>query len=336
MPQRLDNSAPQFRASGAARGAATARVAITLGLTLSLAVALAGSAAMAQQTTTPAIADSPTAQTLFGDISAQAKENPAESARIARRLLDEYGTRVVRIGGDTDDLFTSVGAETERFLLENPTILARFRDMESRAAERMLAEEGPLETSARRRLTPAGLTATLMLAERAIRADQAGAARALLAKVARHPDLAGASLVAWASLEAMACRRSGDPAGADAALARLDAVDAEAVDAATVARARAAAVRTAPSKGGVLGRSPLVSAPDGGDPDNTWREIWARELDQSLFKRLNTGIAATRTRDLDRVRSEARQMAALPTVLGNRIYISEGHRVRAVDVDSSD
>lgn len=46
----------------------------------------------ARQSTTPAIADSPTAQTLFGDIVAQAKENPAESARIARRLLDEYGT----------------------------------------------------------------------------------------------------------------------------------------------------------------------------------------------------------------------------------------------------
>ena len=334
MPQGLETSAAQHRAPATARGPFSIASSIAAGFAVGLAVALADPAAMAQQSTTPAIADSPTAQTLFGDIGAQAKENPAESARIARRLLDEYGSRVIKVGAETDDLFTSVGAETERFLLENPAILARFRDMESRAAERMLAEEGPVATSARRRLTQAGLSATLMLAERAIRADQPRAARSLLAKVERHPDLAGASLVAWASLEAMACRRTGDAAGADAALARLDAVDS--VDAAIRARARAAAVRTEPSKGSALGRSPLVSAPDGGDPDSTWREIWARELDQSLFRRLNGGMAPQRTRDLERARTDARQMAALPTVLGNRIFVSEGHRVRAVDVDSSD
>lgn len=287
----------------------------------------------ARQSTTPAIADSPTAQTLFGDIVAQAKENPAESARIARRLLDEYGARVVKVGAETDDLFNSVASETERFLVENPAILSRFRDMESRAAERMLTEEGPSATAARRRLTPAGLTATLMLAERALRADQPSAAQALLGKVARHPDLAGASLVAWASLEAMACRRAGDAAGATAALARLDAV--QGVDASILARARAAAERTAPSQGSVLGRSPLVSAPDGGDPDSTWRQTWSLDLDQSLFKRLNGGFSSSRAqREVERARSEARQMAALPTVLGDRIFISEGHRVRAIDIDS--
>ena len=73
-------------------------------------VALSAPTARGQQMVTPAIADSPTAQTLMGDLQAQARENPAESARIARRLLDEYGDRVVRVGVETDELFRSVGA----------------------------------------------------------------------------------------------------------------------------------------------------------------------------------------------------------------------------------
>ena len=310
---------------------------MAIGACAALCAVPAQSAHAQQQSTTPSIADSPTAQTLFGDIRAQAKENPAESARIARRLLDEYGNRVIKVGAETDDLFTSVSGETERFLLENPAILARFRDMESRAAERMLVDDGPVETAVRRRLTAAGLSATLMLAERAVRADQPREAIALLDKVARHPDLTAKPLVAWSSLRAMSLRRLGDAAGAEAALARLEGPELGSVDANLVAQARAAALRTEATKGGTLGRSPLVSAPDGGDPDSTWREIWSLELDQSLFRRLNSGVFSVKAqRDMDAVRGSARQMAALPTVLGSRIFVSEGHRVRAIDVDSRD
>ena len=299
------------------------------------AVSIAAAQQGSQQTTTAAIADSPTAQTLIGDIRTQAKENPAESARIARRLLDEYGNRVVRVGAETDDLFKSVSEETERFLLENPTVLARFRDMELRAAERMLLDEGPAAAAARRRLTPAGLAATLILAERALRADQPLEALALLAKVRVHPDLNADSTLALATLESMALRRTGDAKGADAALARIDTITG--IEPAAAESARAAARRTERSAGSALGRTPLTTADEGGDPDDTWREIWSLELDQSLFKRIYGGLLSARSqRDIERARSEARLMAAVPTVLGNRVYISEGHRVRAIDIDSRD
>lgn len=319
-----------------------------LAAAVAAAIFLCATTASAQQTTTPAISDSPTAQTLFDDIRSQARENPGESARLARRLLDEYGNRVVRIGVASDDLFNSVAAQTERFLLANPIVLARFRDMESRAAERMLREDGPAATAARRRLTPAGLSASLMLAEDALRADRPLEAITLLDEVAQHPDLLGSEAVAHATLEAMARRRMGDGAGADAAIARLVAlaggVDggvgggvAVGVDAETIARARAAAERTARATGGGAGRSPLTTAPDGGNPDETWRQIWSLELDQSLYHRLFGGNSSARQqRDLDRARTEATVMTAVPTVLGNRIFICEGHRVRAVDLDSRD
>lgn len=309
--------------------------AVPLALALTTALSFPVARSHAQQTTTAAIADSPTAQTLFGDVRAQAEANPAESARLARRLLDEYGGRMIKVGAETDDLFTSVSAEVERFLLGHPEILARFRDMETRGAERMLAEEGPSVTAARRRLTAPGLSATIELAERAVRGDQPLEAISLLSRVRGHPDLSAERAVAHAVLESMALRRIGDATGSDAALARAASI--EGVDRGAVESAMAAARRTSKGSGGVLGRSPLVTAPDGGDPDSTWREIWALDLDQSLFRRVYGGPAAGRTaKDVESVRSNARLMVAIPTVLGNRVLLSEGHRVRSVDIDSRD
>lgn len=293
-----------------------------------------------QQSTTPAISDSPTAQTLFDDVRSQARENPAESARLARRLLDEYGNRVVRVGAEGDDLFNSVAEETERFLLATPAVLERFRDMESRVAERMLREEGPSVTAARRRLTPAGLAASLTLAERALRTDQPAEAVAILAQVAGHPDLQSGEGVAeraasHAALEMMARRRLGDAAGYTAAEARLAGI--AGLEPARTAALAAAAARTEPSRATTRGRSPFEAAPDGGNPDETWREIWTLDLEQSLFRRTYSNTFAPRSaRDAERVRIDANLMTAAPTVVGSRVFICEGHRIRAIDVDSRD
>ena len=298
-------------------------------------VALSAPAARGQQMVTPAIADSPTAQTLMGDLQAQARENPAESARIARRLLDEYGDRVVRVGVETDELFRSVAAETERFLLATPAVLARFRDLESRAADRMLRDEGPAATAARRRLTAAGLRASLLLAEGAIRADRPREALGILARIVDHPDMAGEEALSRAVLEAMAHRRMGDVSRASLAIATLGAI--AGVDAARRDAAAAGVGRVQAKSDEPLGRTPLASSRVGGDPDETWREIWSLDLDQSLFRRLfSVGFSSRVQRDLEQSRAAANLMVALPTVLDGRVFISEGHRVRAIDVDSRD
>lgn len=254
------------------------------GVCAAIGLGLAAPSAHAQQVVIPAIADSPTAQTLIGDLRAQARENPAESARIARRLLDEYGDRMVRVGVETDELFRSVAAETERFLLETPPVLARFRELESRNADRMLREDGPAGTAARRRLTPAGLRASLLLAEDALRADRALEARGILARVAGHPDLAGEEALVRAVLEAMACRRLGAESDATRAIDSIEGIAGVGADQREAALA--AILRVAYTSDEPLGRTPLASARTGGDPDETWREIWSLDLDQSLFRRL--------------------------------------------------
>ena len=197
---------------------------------LALAVALAGAfgpatpSARAQQSAVPAIADSPTALALLEDARAQAADNPAEAARLVRRLLDEYADRVVpvEVRDDGEGLFASAADEAERFLRANPEVLARFRAAEARAAERMLAEAGPGETARRRRLTRAGLDATLVLAELALLADRPEEARANLARLDDHPDRAAAA-TAIDALAGQAAARLGDRAGAEAASARLEA-----------------------------------------------------------------------------------------------------------------
>ncbi len=311
------------------------------------------SACMAQQSTMPAIADSPTAQALFEEALAQAAENPAESARIARRLLDEYGTKVIRIGDASDGLFASVSDETERMLLATPSVLTRFRDAQSRDAQRMLDELGPLVTAARRRLTPAGLVATILVAQRALHSDRPAEAVAALSRVSAHPDLRGAEAIACAGIEASARRRLGDALGADIALARLEALAADArinVENASTAQlqaqaqllsdataALASARATVVEHNATRARSPLLTGTATEIPATSWREIWSLDLEETLFQRLFTEMLAQQSpKVFERNRNAASWMTVVPTVLGKRIFVHEGQRVRAVDADSRD
>jgi outer membrane protein assembly factor BamB len=291
------------------------------------------------QETVPAIADSPTAQTLFEDAVSQAAANPAEAARLVRRLLDEYRGQVLRVARDPDERFASVADEAERLLLANPEVLARFRASEGRAAERLLESEGARATAATRRLTRAGLVASLALAERALLRDAPDEARAILARVASHPDLAGRERVAFEAFGAMAARRVGDMAAADAAQRRLEGVREGAAPEllAEIDAARAQVERTSPRIGGAAARSPLVAGGAAEIPSSEWREIWSVELDATLFRRIFDGAAsAVGARTIERARQDANWMTAVPTVLGRTVYLCEGQRVRAVDVDSRD
>ncbi len=311
-------------------------------LVAAVAVALATAplqrAASAQETV-PAIADSPTAQTLFDDAVSQAAGNPAEAARLVRRLLDEYRGQVLRVARDPDERFASVADEAERLLLANPEVLARFRAAEGRAAERLLESEGARATAASRRLTRAGLVASLALAERALLRDAPDEARAILSRVASHPDLSGRERVAFEALGAMAARRIGDMASADAARRRLEGLrDGAAPElVAEIDRARAQIERTAARAAGATARSPLVAGGVAEVPSSDWREIWSIELDATLFRRIFDGAAsAVGARTIERARQDANWMTAVPTVLGRTVYLCEGQRVRAVDVDSRD
>jgi outer membrane protein assembly factor BamB len=337
MPEMRHDSRA-IRAEEPSRAARRSAGVLVAAVAAALATAPMQRAASAQETV-PAIADSPTAQTLFDDAVSQAAGNPAEAARLVRRLLDEYRGQVLRVARDPDERFSSVADEAERLLLANPEVLARFRAAEGRAAERMLESEGARATAASRRLTRAGLVASLSLAERALLRDAPDEARAILLRVASHPDLAGRERVAFEAFGAMAARRVGDIAAADAAQRRLEGLrDGAAPElVAEIDRARAQIERTAPRTAGVTARSPLVAGGVAEVPSSDWREIWSVELDATLFRRIFDGAAsAVGARTIERARQDANWMTAVPTVLGRTVYLCEGQRVRAVDVDSRD
>jgi len=339
VPDEVSN-----KASAARRGACRVVRALlgrtALGVLLVSPVFTAPPAARAQETV-PAIADSPTAQALFDDAQSQAAGNPAEAARLVRRLLDEYRGQVLRVASDPEERFASAGDEAERFLFRHPEVLARFRAAESRGAERLLEERGARVAAAARRLTPAGLKASLALAEAALLRDAPDEARATLGRVASHPDLEGRELIAYEALLAVASRRLGDGAAADAALARLDRLRDEpgATDAgrAEIDAARALARRTARKPTGSAARSPLVAGDAAEVPAADWREIWSVELDATLFRRIfGPAASAVSARTVERARQDANWMTAVPTVLGRTVFVCEGQRVRALDVDSRD
>lgn len=315
----------------------------TLGLAACCGLGVVASPAWGQQETTPAIADSPTAQALYEDALVQRTDNPAEAARLARRLLDEYRDKVLRTvlrtGPEGDGRFVAVADEVERFLLANATVLERFRDNESRAAERMLEEQGPEPTAARRRLTRAGLVASLSLAERALAADRPTEARAILSRVSKHPDLTGRERVAFTALQAFAMRRLGlDALEAALPLEQLSrTADLPPDELREVRLALEQVKRTAVQPSASFARTPLATGTQTQPPDSSWREIWTVDLDATLFRRLFDGpVASLSPRAVERARSDASWLVAAPTVVGQTIYLSEGQRVRAFDADSRD
>ncbi|MFM7135295.1 MAG: PQQ-binding-like beta-propeller repeat protein, partial [Planctomycetota bacterium] len=312
------------------------RALAVLARALPLALAVSMAQAQSQQETTAAIFDSPTAQTLLEDARAQAAANPSESARLVRRLLDDYGDRLVRVGGPADDLHRAAGLEAEDFLLANPAVLARFRDLESRSAERLLSEQGPGPTAVRRRLTKAGLTATIALAEQALRDGASEAALDLLDRVAGHPDLVGSELVAATALGGIARRDLGRPADeARAALESLRGDPSLAPGRASIDAALAALDRTSRRGTASLATSPLTGGSVRATPESAWQEIWSLELEESTFRRVFAGAAGlTNPRNVERARQDANWMTAAPTVVGGTIFLHEGFRIRALDADS--
>ena len=311
------------------------RVACTL-----LMACAVNSAAFAQQSTLPAINDSPTAQALYDDVLAQAKENPDEAARLARRLLDEYGGKVLRVnvdseGADSAGLFRSVADETELFLLASPTVLARFREMEAHSAESMLANDGVNATASRRRLTRAGLVATLRAAQETLQADRAAQALSMLSRVTQHPDLQGAEAVGYYALTASAAARIGLDTRRDEALAQLAVLAAQRIVGAEAAIASARA--TTRGTEGVVARSSLSLGEATEIPSEEWRQVWSLDLDGTLYRRLfEAPIARLNPRAADVALANADWMTTVPVVLGSRIFLNEGQFVRAIDIDSRD
>lgn len=269
---------------------------------------VAGSAVLArpQDSVAVMVDESPTASQLAGRMLEQRAANVGESARIAMRLLAEFGDRLVPDPERGEGAFRSVRAAVEAALAAHPELLDRYRELSETDAEELL-EAGELERLHREALfTAAGLEAALRLAQLDVERGLGGQAVRRLSRVALHPDLEGADRRRAEAIES---------------LARW--VEGEALEPAlgTPPPARVAA-------------DPLGPGPDDGAISPQWRRVWSVELPDSPFRRAfrelqQTGRLVPRT--ATRIADEGNLLVALPSADEDTIYLNEGHVARAVD-----
>jgi outer membrane protein assembly factor BamB len=323
--------------------------AIRVGSSILAAVALLAApvgrtAALGQEVAPVTVADSPLAFQLLQQALDQAKDNPGEAARIAQKLLSEFGDRVVpasavgRGGGAAEeegvDRLEGVVERVERFLRMHPATLERYRQIEGPEGERLLAA-GELDEVARTRaLTRAGLAATLRLAESDLRSARFAHATARLRRIEGHPDLArdGDAAVAYWFVRGAAAAYRGDRSERDLADVRLQDLGRaqESAERAAIARFAELSPRETPRIIEAIGRG---EPPDSDEGD--WQPVWTEPLANTPYGRLfliADQIGRTPLpRTVDRARFDGMFLVVAPSVVGDLVVVFDGETVRALD-----
>ena len=273
-----------------------------------------------------AVDDSPTAIQLLAQASDQAAGNPAESARLVRQVLAEFGRKLVPVTDDPDR-FVDARMVAERILLANPEVLRRWRALESAEAQRQLADGDPAGASSQRGLTAGGLEAQLALANDALMHARFRTSLAMIDGVARHPDLAGDQVDRALRIEALAAWGAGQRARAEAAAARLD--PASSAGAAELRQL----VASVPPAALAEVNDPLSPQPFG-DISGTPIRLWQESLDQSLKRRVQVGDdERQRTPMLPQPAAErGKYLVSVPTLARGLVIVNEGHRLQALGV----
>ncbi len=285
----------------------------------------------AQESAVVAVDDSPTAQQLLSQAEDQAASNPAESARLIGRVLDEFGRKLVRAPGQSD-IFVDGRNRAEAFLRSHPRVLERFRSAQAGEAER-LAEAGDdrllLET---RLLTPAGVRAAMRQVQRAVESAEFAHAQRILDSIADHPDRSEVDPALLATLRALTAWGVGDVSGASAVVDELN----RASDPALVQlSARLAATIRDPITPSKPIASPLLPAAFGEIPSQPVL-LWSEPLEQALAPRLAQSIeeGLISAAGSEGAATNGRLLVSIPTIDGALVLVNEGYVLRAYDAYS--
>lgn len=291
-------------------------------------------AARGQESAPATIYDSPVAWQLLQQAADQTRENPSEAARLCQRLLDGYADRLVPAEDPDGDRFESVLDAVERLLRRSPATLDRYRRNETAEAARAAAERPAEEIARTRGLTPAGLEAHLIVAERDIDRGRLDTALVRLRRIENHPDLATLAREAatyW-YLRGLAATLSGREAERDESLARLDVLrSAEATDARVMLEILAGegpATVASPS-------SPLTSGLQSPSSERDWQPVWIEPMAGTPFGRAiearPEGPFGVTAREADRARFDGSLLVLAPTVVEQALVVSDGTAIRALD-----
>lgn len=274
---------------------------------LILALALVpASIARSQETVAVMVDESATATQLLDRLRGQRADNLLEGARIADRLLREFPDRLVR-GSDGDaNLFRAVRFEVDSLLRRDPELAEAFATIATARADRML-QGGSIDAVHRTALwTPAGLEAALRRSQMDVEAGLGHSALRRLERLDGHRGLA-------------------DPAARERRnrlidLARWVAFGKPVVD-------------LGPWPVPERSQSPFEAAdrpPEESGPVELWRTPLPESPYERAFRELRrSGRPVPRT--ADRIVADGSLLVVMPSADEDRLYLNEGHVVRAID-----
>ncbi len=167
------------------------------------------------------------------------------------------------------------------------------------------------------------------MAETCLTRGRVAAASAYLDRVDDHDLLAGRRALYHASMTATVAARLGQPARAQSALARIDALAADqtgSLKANEVAGARAAALAT-PTPPAEITVGPLGPGRfDSSAAASTWSETWSAPLDVTASPMAQAGVGRLAGAQTARLQS-----STAPTCVGERVFVDDNGVIRAFD-----
>ena len=288
------------------------------------------SLAFAQEFAVVAVDDSPAAEQMLAQAEDQAANNPAESARLISRVLEEFGRKLVRVSGE-QDRFVDGRSRAESFLRSHPQVMAKFRSAQTGEAERLIAAGEDRKVVETRLLTSGGLLAAVRETQRAIELAQFASAQNLLDSIKEHPDISSLDPSIHATLVVLTAWGNGDDARALAAVDILKHSPEETLRqlgeklAITIknpmVEKKAAIDPLAPSRFGPLPTNPV--------------QLWREPLENSIYSRLQDSIeSGIPMNNAEGSASSGRFLVSIPTIDGPIVLVNEAYVLRAFDAFS--
>ncbi|MSR28527.1 MAG: hypothetical protein EXS03_02990 [Phycisphaerales bacterium] len=300
-----------------------------------LALALSGipplKFAYAQDRAVVAVDDSPTAEQLMSQAEDHAANNPTESARLASKVLVEFGRKLVHVPGQADR-FIDGRTRAHAFLEAHHEVMTRYRAAQSGEADRLESLGLDASLVETRLFTPAGCRAAIRQAQRAVEQARFYTADRLLWAITNHPDLASADPQVLLTLRTLVAVGLGDAPSIARHIASVRSSEDPAMRALGSRLERVAQDSPTP-KDTVI--NPLGVASFGVLPKDIVR-LWSEPLENSLYSRLRSSIdeGGFGAGGLEGGLLSGRLLVSVPTIVGSTILVNEGYVLRAYDAYS--
>lgn len=295
-----------------------------------LVITLCTSPSDAQRDNPVYVDDSPQAWELFRQARDQAKDNPGEAVRLYQELLDEFPMKLIPVSEAASDHFRAVRLCVIDALRADPSLLERYRQIQSPQAQQMLDASKIEAVAMSYVLTEPGLEALLRLAQRDLESAKFHAARYWLDEALRHPDLAGRRAVhAW-YMQGVAAYYLRQTQTLEASIGALSQLGHEG-EAFLRQLNVLAATDDYPDIAHGISTLDVVNAVD--LEDLVPQAIWSVPLEESLLHRRFAGRASDHTTEavMRQRLLEADLTTTVPTVAGSVVLVNQGQSILAIN-----